>query len=90
MLSSLPLRNSSVKTEYNFFISFHSCYNIAEHYEHFSCLCWISKTDDYLKILTGDEVKNFVIINFAEYFKSTREKLYSKLSEEQSEQQSMQ
>ena len=36
----------------------------------------------YLKILTDDEVKDFVI-NFGEYFKSTREKLHSKLSKEQ-------
>ena len=28
-------------------------------------------------------MKDFVAINFSEYFKSTREKLYSKLSEEQ-------
>ena len=26
-------------------------------------------------------MKDFVLINFGEYFKSTREKLYSKLSE---------
>ena len=38
---------------------------------------------DYLKIVTDEEVKDFVAINFSEYFKSTREKLYSKLSEEQ-------
>ena len=37
---------------------------------------------DYLKILTDGEVKDFVLINFGEYFKSTGEKLYSKLSEE--------
>ena len=42
----------------------------------------IPKIDDYLKILT-DEVKDFVPINFSEYCKSTREKLYSKLNEEQ-------
>ena len=39
------------------------------------------KIDDYLKIFTDDEVKDFVAINFSEYFKSTRGKLYSKLSE---------
>ena len=43
----------------------------------------IPKIFDYLKILTGDEVKDFAVINFSEFFKSTREKLYSKLSEEQ-------
>ena len=36
-----------------------------------------------LKILTDDELKDFVVINFDEYFKSTREKLYYKLSEKQ-------
>lgn len=35
-----------------------------------------------LKILTDDEVKDFEVINFAENSKSTREKMYSKLSEE--------
>ena len=43
----------------------------------------IQKIDDYLKILTDDEVKDFVAINFSEYFKSTRQKLYSKINEEQ-------
>ena len=42
----------------------------------------IPKIDDYLKFLTDDGVKDFVAINFSEYFKSTREKLYSKLNEE--------
>ena len=41
------------------------------------------KIGDYFKILTDDEVKDFVAINFSEYFKSTREKLYSKLTQEQ-------
>ena len=41
------------------------------------------KTNDYLKILTNDKVKDFVAINFGEYFKSTKEELYSKLCEEQ-------
>ena len=41
------------------------------------------RIDNYLKILTDDEVKDFAAINFSEYFKSTREKLYSKLSEDQ-------
>ena len=30
---------------------------------------------DYLKILTDDEVKVFLAINFGEYFKSKREKI---------------
>ena len=44
----------------------------------------ISNTDDYLKILTADEMKYIVAKNFTECFKSMRERLYSKLSEEQS------
>ena len=44
---------------------------------------YISKISDYLKISSDDEVKHFVVINFSEYFNSTREKLYSKLSEKQ-------
>ena len=35
-------------------------------------LC-IPKTADYLKILTDEIVKDFVAINFSEYFKSMRE-----------------
>ena len=46
-------------------------------------MLYIPKIDDYSKILTDDEVKDFGAINFSEYFKSTREKFYSKLSEEQ-------
>ena len=46
-------------------------------------MLYIPKTDDYLKNLTDEEVKDLLAINFTEYFKSTREKLYSKLSEEQ-------
>ena len=33
----------------------------------------IPKIDDSLRILSVEEVKNFVAINFSEYFKSTRE-----------------
>ena len=44
---------------------------------------YIPKIDDYLKILTDDEVKNVVAIHCSEYFKSTREKLHSRVSEEQ-------
>ena len=29
-----------------------------------------TKFDDYLKIVTDDEVKNFVAISFSEYFQS--------------------
>ena len=43
----------------------------------------ITKIDDYLIVWTDDEVKDFVAINFSEYFKSSKEKLYSNLNEEQ-------
>ena len=35
---------------------------------------YIPKIDPYLKLLTDEEVKDFVAINFSEYFKSIREK----------------
>ena len=44
---------------------------------------YIPNIGDYLRILTDDEVQDFVTINFSEYFKSTKEELYSKLNEEQ-------
>ena len=37
---------------------------------------------DYLKIMTDEEVNCFVLINFGECFKSTRQNLGSKLGEE--------
>ena len=40
-------------------------------------MLFILKIGVYLKILTNDEVKDFVVINFGEYFKSMKEKLYS-------------
>ena len=47
-------------------------------------MLYIPKIDDYLKILTDDEVKDFVAENFSsEHFKSVKQKLYSKLSREQ-------
>ena len=36
-------------------------------------MLYIPKIDDYLKILTDEEVKDFVAINFSEYFQSIRE-----------------
>ena len=33
--------------------------------------------------MKDDQVKDFVVINFGEYFKSAKEKMYSKLCEEQ-------
>ena len=44
-------------------------------------MLYILKIGDYLKILTDDEVKDFVVINFEGFFKPSREKLYSNLSE---------
>ena len=46
-------------------------------------MLYIPKIDDHLKILTDDNVKNFVVINLGEYFKSMKEKLYSELYEKQ-------
>ena len=34
---------------------------------------YIPKIDDYLKILTDEEVEDFATIHFSEYFKSIRE-----------------
>ena len=34
--------------------------------------------------MTDDKVKDFVVMNFGQYFQSMREKLYSELCEEQS------
>ena len=36
-------------------------------------MLYIPTTDDYLKILTDEEVKDFIAISFSEYFKSVRE-----------------
>ena len=46
-------------------------------------MLYIPEIDNYLKLLTDEEVEDFVAINFSEYFKSKRKKIYSKLSEEQ-------
>ena len=45
-------------------------------------MLYIPEIDDYLNICTDNEVKDFVVINFGEYFKSSKEKLCSKLTEE--------
>ena len=45
-------------------------------------MLYIPKIDDYLKILPEDKVKDFIVINFGQYFKSTKEKLCTKLNEE--------
>ena len=36
-------------------------------------MLYIPKIDNYLKILTDEEVKDFAVINFSEYFNSIRE-----------------
>ena len=36
-------------------------------------MLYIPKIGDYLEILTDEEVKDFVVINFSKYFKSVRE-----------------
>ena len=41
------------------------------------------KTSDYLKILTDDKVRDFVVKNLGKYFKSTKKGLHSKLRGEQ-------
>ena len=45
-------------------------------------MLYISKIGEYLNILTDDEVKDFAVIKFEEYLKSSREKMHSKLSED--------
>ena len=39
-------------------------------------MLYIPKIDDYLTILTDDEVKDFAVKNFSEYFRSSSEKLH--------------
>ena len=46
-------------------------------------MLYIPKTGDHLSILIDNEIKDFKDINFDEYFKSMREKLFFKLSEKQ-------
>ena len=46
-------------------------------------MLYIPKIDEYLKILTDEEVKDFAAINFSGYIKSTKQKLYSKLNKKQ-------
>ena len=36
-------------------------------------MLYIPKIGDYLEILTDEEVKDFVVINFSKYFRSVRE-----------------
>ena len=45
-------------------------------------MLYIPRIDNYLKILTDEEVKGFIATNFNEYFKSTGEKFYFELNKE--------
>ena len=45
-------------------------------------MLYISKIGDNLQILTDDEVKDFLVKNFGEYFKSMGANLYPQLSKE--------
>ena len=36
-------------------------------------MLYIPKIDDYLKILINEEVRDFLVINFSEYYKTIRE-----------------
>ena len=47
-------------------------------------ILYIPKITNYLKILTNNEVKDFVLTNFGAFSKLIREELYSNLSEEKS------
>ena len=40
-------------------------------------MLYIPKIDNYLKILTDEELEDFIAINFSEYFKSITEKTNS-------------
>ena len=42
-------------------------------------MLYIRKIDAYLKILTDEEVKDFLTINFSEYFKPIKEEQNVKL-----------
>ena len=46
-------------------------------------MLYVLKIGYYLKVLTDKEVEDFVTINYIEYFKFRRKRLYSKLNEEQ-------
>ena len=46
-------------------------------------MLYIPKSGGYLKVMTDNEVEDFVVINFNKYFKSVRDKLYSQLREKQ-------
>ena len=46
-------------------------------------MLFIPKIDNYLKLSNDKDVKDFIAINFSEYFKSTKEKSFSKLNKKQ-------
>ena len=54
--------------------------NVCSYYKYngvYSKDWWLSK------IFTVDEVKNFIVINFSEYFKSAKKQSFFQLNEEQ-------
>ena len=40
-------------------------------------MLYLKRIDDYLKILTDKEVKDFVVINVIEYFKFAKKQIFS-------------
>ena len=46
-------------------------------------MLYIPMNDVYEKILIGNELKRFIVINFSQCFKYTKEKLYCKFYDEQ-------
>ena len=64
-----------------FIIAFHHLKSNKNCVPIISIILYLPKIGDYLKILTDNEVKDIAVIHFGEYFKSTNEKLYSKLYE---------
>ena len=46
-------------------------------------MLYIAKINDYLEIFTDEEMKDFVAMNFSEYFQSTKKKIVFKLNKKQ-------
>ena len=45
-------------------------------------MLYVPRITNYLEIFSEEKVKDFIVKNFGECFKSTKEELYSKLDEE--------
>ena len=67
MVSSLFYRS----TAFLYTLLFHFCFYCFVPIV--NLMVYIPKTDDYLEMLTNEEVNDFVAINLSEYFKSIRE-----------------